>query len=131
MGLQSVIDYFLSKLEPYNSTYIDEEETTDNGGNRASDTKLLLEEDGDSQTQSPMGTLERGVTSSVQERGVTSSSVQEQGHIHTDSSEGKDHAKPKPVSNIMIMTLCFEAYCHIPFYNRQLLNYQRDQSIFL
>ena len=90
MGLKSVIDYFLARLEPYNATY-DEEETTDNGGvNRASDTNLLIEEEGGSQAPTPVGTLERSGTTSVQE----------QEDLCTDSREEKDHAKPLPVGHM-------------------------------
>ena len=60
-----MIDHFLSKLGSYDAAY--DEESTDVGMtyNTQSDTIALLNEGEDSELSTPVGTLERGSTRSV------------------------------------------------------------------
>ena len=93
MGLQSIIDHFLSKLEPYNAVY-DEDESTDSGRKRRSDTQPLLDEvekdAGASET--PPGTREeQGATVTVQEESCP-----------PEPEEGKIRSKPHVVKELFI-----------------------------
>lgn len=88
MSLQHVIDYFLSRLEPYNPAY-DDEETTDNDGpsgiDGTQDTQLLLDEGNEEQQQY------KGSTNEQQE-------IMQQTHVSTEpeQQEREDYGRPSP-----------------------------------
>ena len=90
MGLQSVIDHFLAKLQPYNAAY-DDEESTDSGPKRRSDTHLLLAADQMGEQRENRRDDEdltgEGEGNTVQ--------LQEQ-VVEVEFKEEKDHSKPLP-----------------------------------
>ena len=90
MGLQSVINHFLAKLQPYNAAY-DNEECTDSGSKRSSDTQLLLAADQAGERQEN-GRDDEDLTG---QGGGNTVQLQEK-VVEVELKEEKDHAKPLP-----------------------------------